>query len=263
MENLIRIAKEKIREREQLIAQLENEIKSAPEGSLRASCSHGRIQYYHRCKEQRRYGVYIKSSDQELARELARKQYDMQLIESAEYELRHLYPVRDLQPHLLEDIYLNMPDPFKSLIDPIWISDDEYADRWQSVTYPRKPIDDDIPEYITNRDERVRSKSEILEANTMDRLGIPYHYEKPLRLQDGRVIHPDFTVLRKKTREVLYLEHFGKMGDPDYVNRCMLRLNWYMDSGIYPGDRLFITFETKEMPLHMRRLEELLRAWFL
>ena len=42
--------------------------------------------------------------------------------------------------------------------------------------------EDDQTEFITNRGERVMSKSEKIIADELDRWGIPYKYEKPLPL---------------------------------------------------------------------------------
>ena len=99
----------------------------------------------------------------------------------------------------------------------------------------------------------MRSKSEILIADTLTDMNIPYLYEKPLTL--GSVtIHPDFTILQVHTRRVLFLEHFGMMDDPDYVDTAIARIYLYIQHGVLPGDRLLLTFETKNSPLNTKLL---------
>ena len=69
--------------------------------------------------------------------------------------------------------------------------------------------------------------------------------------------------MQKNERKEVYLEHFGRMDDIDYVEKTMLKLYSYSRSGIYPGINLFFTFETGRRPLSTKALDELLRKLFL
>ena len=55
---------------------------------------------------------------------------------------------------------------------------------------------------------------------------------------------PDFTILDVKGRTEKYLEHFGMMGDIDYVNNMVLKISSYEQNNIFLGDRLICTFES-------------------
>ena len=103
--------------------------------------------------------------------------------------------------------------------------DEEYAKRWQELEYTGKAFADDAPEIITERGERVRSKSEKIIADKLYMLGIPYRYEYPLVLEGNITIYPDFAILRMPQREEVYLEHFGMMDDEDYVENVLMKLN--------------------------------------
>ena len=88
--------------------------------------------------------------------------------------------------------------------------------------------------------ERVRSKSEVIIADTLARHGVPYRYEYPLKLKSGRdgafrTIHPDFLCLNVRTRAEFYWEHFGLMDDPDYLERTLafIRLFKCSSSSLY------------------------------
>lgn len=266
MEEICRVAGERIEKNRQVLAVIDSWQSNEPEGSLRTGCSHGCGQYYWVHDKGNSSGTYIKKADTDVARALAQKDYHNKMRKAAEYEIRKweaLLQMFDGEHVMIEDVYKSLPLARQNLVNPICTSDEEYARQWKNVTYTHKPFEEDDPEYYTALGERVRSKSEILIANQMLKAGIPYHYEKPLKLKDGRIIHPDFTVLHKRKRKTMYLEHFGKMGDPDYVRKNLRRIKWYTESGICPGDQLFITGEMEDMPLNTRNLEKLLQIWFL
>ena len=246
---------------ERIIDKAKAFIDQAPEGTLRVSSSKRGIQYYRRSNGRKDGGTYIKTAQIDLAKALAQKEYFTELLKVAEKELRVLK--RYDQTEALAQVYRRMPEGRRALVRPVCIPREDYADRWQALTYTRKPIDDDFPEYYTNRGERVRSKSEILIANKLNELNLNYHYEKPLKLSDGSVIYPDFTVLHSKTNATLYLEHFGKMDDVAYVETNLRRIDRYIDSAIYPGTQLFITYETGAVPLNMWVIDCLFKAWFM
>ena len=125
----------------------------------------------------------------------------------------------------------------------------------------KKFVDGDI-EIITERGERVRSKSEKIIADKLFSLGIPYRYEYPLDLSGGVRVYPDFTILKLPEREEVYLEHFGMMDDTDYVEKVLYKLNTYEKNKIYPGVNLFITHETSKSPLNTRALDAILKKLF-
>ena len=112
----------------------------------------------------------------------------------------------------------------------------------------------------------MRSKSEKIIADYYDRRGIPYRYEYPLALKDGRRLitrHPDFTVLNPRTRQVFYHEHFGRMDDPGYVMKMLERLDLYQSNGLYPGEKLLMTFESSSRPLAMPQLEQMIKKYLI
>ncbi len=146
---------------------------------------------------------------------------------------------------------------------PIELPDDEYIAQWQAYEYEKKPFRDNDTEFYTDLGERVRSKSEIIIANTLLKMKIPYRYECPLRLQNGVWIYPDFTVLRMRDRRELYLEHLGMMDDLTYCESAMRRITQYEMNGLYPGDRLLLTHETRREPLNLKLLERILEFYIL
>ena len=131
------------------------------------------------------------------------------------------------------------------------------------MPFQTKKVDSDVPEYVTDNGEHVRSKSEVLIADRLKKLGIPYRYECELVLKDGRKIYPDFTILNIRKRRILYYEHLGKMEDPAYVLRNLQRFDWYRENDIILGDQLFVTWESQSFPLIMSSAEKMYRAVFM
>ena len=112
----------------------------------------------------------------------------------------------------------------------------------------------DTREYYTIKGERVRSKSEKIIADELFRKGIPYKYECPLYLKGMGTIYPDFTFLSKKTGDEVYWEHFGMMDSPDYARKAVHKIETYENNGIFPGERLIITYETEKSVLGTEKI---------
>ena len=89
------------------------------------------------------------------------------------------------------------------------------------------------------------SKSEALIARRYHAFGVPFQYEKRIRIQgaDGiwKNMHPDFTIFGAD-REY-YHEHFGMFEKSDYRMDNMQRLADYHKNDILIGRDLFITMD--------------------
>ena len=45
-----------------------------------------------------------------------------------------------------------------------------------------------------------------------------------LFILSNRIIHPDFTVLNVRTREILYWEHLGMMDNKEYIESALAKI---------------------------------------
>jgi exodeoxyribonuclease V alpha subunit len=84
----------------------------------------------------------------------------------------------------------------------------------------------------TAKDVLVRSKSEVIVADTLTRLGISYEYEKKLlnkkdNPKDFRL--PDFTVSYEG--DTFYWEHLGMLSVPSYREQWVRKKEWYQKNG--------------------------------
>ena len=137
---------------------------------------------------------------------------------------------------------------------------EEYIINWKKQEYEQMGFKENSPEFYTSRGLRVRSKSEVIIANMLDEKGIPYLYEKPIRLKGMGIVHPDFTVLNIRTGEEYIWEHLGMMDDPEYRARAFEKIKAYEKDNYIIGDKLLISYETGKCPLNIRRIEKLIYA---
>ena len=238
-----------------IINEKKKALQDVPEGTLRINKNKNHISYYRCNSGGNKNGTYLSVGENALARALAQKAYDHKTLCAAEKELHLLLRLKKGNSELsTEEIYQQMSPLRQQLVTPIELPDEEYIHQWKSQPFTPKGFAVNAPEHYTSRGERVRSKSEILIADTLTDLNIPYHYEMPLRL-GSITIHPDFTILHVPARKTLFLEHFGMMDDPEYANAAVSRIHLYIRHGILPGDSLIMTFETKNSPLNMELLK--------
>lgn len=235
--------------------QIESQLENAPAGTLRIKHDATRIQYFQRSTPQDSLGKYIKRKDLPIAHALAQKDYDQKVLLAINQEIHAIERYCALFPKKrAEDIYETMRKDRQDLIVPIQETDQQYIRSWSSVSYQGKPFDASLPKLYTSREERVRSKSEIIIADTLSRESIPYRYECPLHIPDVGNIYPDFTVLNAAKRKELYWEHFGMMDDSQYVEKVLLKIRTYELNGIYPGDNLILTYETHQTPIDQKQV---------
>lgn len=166
------------------------------------------------------------------------------------------------------DIYNNLAKARKKAVIPYELPDNEYAEFWQQEAYvsfisPRAPELDIINGIFTEKGELVRSKSEKIIADKLFMMNIPYRYEKPLMLAGYGYVHPDFTVLNRKTRKEYYWEHFGMMDDAGYVEKAVQKIETYERNLFFTGEQLLLTYETRLHPLNTGIMDNLIRKYLL
>ena len=248
---------------ETLIRDRRKKLQKAPEGKLRISRSNGYIQYYWRKTPGERGGRYLRKGEKKLVQELAEKEYDEHLIQSAERELHAIDRYLHLCPkERIEQIYDYCHPELRKLVIPVRESDEEYVKSWLAVEYQKK----EVPEatgFRTGRGELVRSKSEWIIANLLEQKGVPYRYEAPVYVEKLGIVHPDFTVLKVSERREYLWEHLGMMDDSTYSKRALYKLRCYELDGYFLGGRLLLTYETLEQPLNTQQVEQLIAHYLL
>lgn len=245
-----------------LLKRKEKSIMNAPEGSLIINRNGKRTQFFHKKEELYSRGIYIKKQDSALVQSLAQKDYDKKIIQTCQEELKAIEKYLKLSPDIrAEQVYETLHEARQKLVVPIKVSDEQFIKAWEAIPYIGKGFKEKDPEFFSAKGERVRSKSEVMIADFLSREGIPYKYECPIELKGRGTIHPDFTILDVKNRKEIYLEHLGKMDDPGYAEYNLSRVTDYELNGIFPGDRLIITYETKANPLNQKVLKNKIKHY--
>lgn len=254
--------------RQQVLLKLKSKaelaLEHAPSGFLRINRRGKRIQYYHRTAPKDTCGKYICQANLSLVEALAQKDYNTKFLHSANQELLAIERYYASLPKIpIEKVYDSLTKDRQLLVTPYIESDHQYVEHWISVQYERKTFDENAPELYTSKGERVRSKSEIIIADSLARADIPYRYECPLTLPGFRNVYPDFTILNTRLRKEWYWEHLGMMDDPAYAEYAIKKLTTYANHNIFPGENLILTYETKQLPLNQKIIQLLIQKYLL
>ncbi len=245
---------------DKVIRKAERMIRKSPPGRLRVSGSKS-TQYYQVSEDAPGSGKYLKKNDP-LIGQLAQKDYCRQVMKAAKKERDALIRGAEAIPEICaEECYGCLSEERKRFVKPLIETDEAYVSRWKAVEYMGKPFREGDSFFITDNGERVRSKSELIIANTLKRMEIPYRYEYPLKLLDGRVIYPDFLALNVRKKKEMVWEHFGMMDDGDYSEKAVRKIRSFHQAGIFPGDRLIMTFETSKQPLDTFELKSVIQTY--
>ena len=87
----------------------------------------------------------------------------------------------------------------------------------------------------------MRSKSERTIGNKLEEYGVAYRYDSLVDL-DLATVSPDFQIL-KPDWTIVFWEHFGKEGDPEYDKNNARKIEVYHDAGFLEHSNLIITRE--------------------
>ena len=215
-------------------------------------------QYYKRRKESETNGEYIKKKDISKAVTLAQIEYDERLLDSLQEAKKNIKKIEsDGLVNPFETAMSQMSPGKRLLIKPHYISDEMYIRNWREQKYESLPFREDSSEYYTRSGIRVRSKSEVLIADILDEIAVPFLYEKPLHLKK-RTVHPDFTLLNIKERKEVYWEHFGMMDDREYRDEALMKIREYESNGYYQFNSVIWTFESVKYPINTKVIRDLL-----
>ncbi len=264
MEKILDLMRKRLAILQKTIDKVRKDITKYPEGRLRISTYKNRTRYYIVKESGDTIGEYVKKSQRDIVPKLAMREYKQQFLFDAECEVSRLkQSIAQLEGVNADQTYMKLSPQRRNLITPYILTDDLYAKKWQECQVKYNPFMPEKLIYETKRGDKVRSKSEAIIADILFELKIPYFYERRLSLRNGSIRYPDFTLLRVKTREEVYLEHFGLLDDEEYLYKNLQKLDEYRDNGIYPGKNLIFTYETGDNPLDIRGIRAMLKDIFI
>lgn len=213
-------------------------------------------------KRQRKY-LSDGKAENHLASRLAQAAYQAELRKLLEQRIPQLQDLlANFEDQELEKVYCDLHPGRQCIVSPIEPTRDQCLRQWQGTPYKGLNMAPQDGYFETNKGEKVRSKSEKILADRFCDLGIAYKYECPLISRGRTTLYPDFTFFDPAHNWEFYWEHFGMMDNPAYAKRACQKLEEYGMQGIFPGDRLIVTFETANKPLSIGYVNQLIAHTF-
>lgn len=250
---------------ENLIKKLESskKVRDAVKGQLQTGKCNGFFSY--RIKDndtdKRRY---LCKDELDEAKRIIQRDYDNEIFRAAKFQLKAYNAlIKCLEKFDLEAIYTALPLARRALVKPYVVPFEEYAKQWQEKPYYKLPFLQGDGNFKNSKGERMRSRAECIICNLLIELGIPYKYDYPIQLEDGKEVFIDFVILKRSTREEKYMEHFGLMSDPGYVIKAMRKLKDYPKIGLILGDNFFFTFETDPDEVDFKAIKDMMIKNFI
>lgn len=234
---------------------------------LRAVKSHNTYQYFLRKRGNDTKGEYISKKNKKYIEQIAATEYT----EKIHYEIKKNIKIlrkfiTKYKDENLQQVYKKLPAGKRVLITPVILPAEQYIATWKTIGYPKKYFSENAPKLYTTQGERVRSKSEMILADTLTRNKIPYRYEFPLKMNiqgEERFFHPDFYCLNVRTRQEFAWEHLGMMDDSEYAQNAAEKISIYNQNGYFLGKNLLITMETQTHPLNQKEIENIIEEYLL
>lgn len=245
---------------ESKIADIRIKLKKLPDENLCCAKNGNGYKWYSLSKDKPRY-IYKKN--RKYAEKLALKKYYVLFLQDLEDELKVVdlclskYP-QEKQVNLL----IEHEPEYMKLLSGHFVHSDSNTNSWIYEPYDRNNNYPEGLKFKTNSGIVVRSKSELIIANILSEYKIPFRYECSLNL-GGIILYPDFTIMHPKTNHIFYWEHFGMIDNSNYANNTTNKLHTYIANNIYPSINLITSYETKENPLDVGLIEELVKYYFL
>ena len=254
-----------------------DELQSCPPGSLRVYTSRDRVLYtqamHHNGKWQRR-GI---SKDKQLLRALARKEFLREVIGQFDHDIAVITDAltsfrgfdADAVLKVLKTRYPKLPGEY--FYDPNWIPSPRTTDEglnsrlqacreWAKQPYEKSTYKQWEKKVRTSRGLLVRTKSEALICEMLYNYGIPFRYEQVLHVEDG-ILVPDYT-FRAADGSHFYWEHAGMLTKPKYSFRHHLKMLQYESEGIYPWQRLIVTYDI-DNEIDLERIDSVIQNFLL
>ncbi len=238
-----------------------HELKEAPDGKLSAEKAGKKSRLFLDVTEkgQRRRKVITKEAD--IIVRLARKEYLRILRETVETDIRLLEHIKKrYEDPTPQSVISKMKETYRQLPEEYFfipISQTYKWDRscdgdgscnpadpiaaWACEPYEQSTYKPEKKIHMTSRGIRVRSKSELIIAETLYAEGVPFRYEEILTIGTRRFA-PDFTI-KRHDGALIYWEHCGMPDNQAYMASHREKLRNYETAGIVPWKNLIVTYD--------------------
>lgn len=238
-----------VKEYESLITKLKKSLQELPDESICSRKRNGNYTYCLRIKKEdgKWHEKYLSVKDSEYIRKCCEAAYLRKLIPALLKEKKALEDFLDrYNPEAKYDAWTKLPDGCKELTSRVFHDKKEICRTWEYGEFDTNPMQISDTRYVSKKGEVLRSRIELIVADMLYDLGIPYRYECRLDLASGYVF-PDFTIMHPETLELYYIEIFGMMDDPKYESDAFRKISRYASSDVY--SHLLMFFDHKDAPI--------------
>lgn len=215
-----------------------NELKMLPKGKLHQVLRNNKITYFQVTREndiRKRKSI---NKEPETIQNLARKMYLEKEIQMIQANIRLISSIEGkLEDISADSITEKLPIKVKHLLKPQNID-------WGNQDYQRSTYRAEDLRHTTSRGLKVRSKSEVIIAETLYAYDIKFRYEEVMWVNEHQFI-PDFTIMTPSNR-MFYWEHCGMTNNPEYMRHHKWKMEQYEKIGIVPWKNLIVTYDTEE-----------------
>lgn len=166
----------------------------------------------------------------------------------------------------LEDVkqmYDAIPTKARKYVVPAVETDKQFVERWKEEHPGGKNPFPEEGNIYTAGGVMVRSKSEKIIAELLEKYQVPYSYEPMLETANYRTFYPDFVVLNVRKKKTLYWEHLGLVDNEEYAVKNWKKILEYNGAGICLGDNLVVSIESENRPLDSRDIERIIQKFCL
>lgn len=195
-----------------------------------------------------------------LIRTLAEKEYRKHLLKTAISELAAIRKLLSKTDDVAS-VYEQLSENRKKLVIPVEQSVQNKIRLFLEEPFPPSDFEIKYPN-DTLKGDVVRSWQESLIADELYSANIPYRYERPFKLYNGRILRPDFTIMHPSSCRIFIWEHFGRTDKASYMSDTILKIKDYAKSGILLGKGLIATFDNDEFKLTRDEIKKIILEFF-
>lgn len=243
---------------ERMLAELKTEMEASPKGSLTWKTVNGKGYTYHCVYELSPEGVLrqrqqrVAINDAEIVRKISRRKF----LEGLEGTLEtNVSAVKKLMENYVP---INKVEINNSLPVIYRRRENLYGDRL--LDQETHAYRESGRKHKTTSGVRVRSKSEALIIEILERHLIPFEYEREIVLDDVMYL-PDFIVTNIATGEEYLWEHFGMLSDEKYAERMEKKLAAYRKNGYVVNKNLILTYDDSDGNIDLGVIERIINAY--
>lgn len=230
-----------------LHANYTKQLKSLPQGKIIGRKYKNSYQYYQLISSN---GNYIRrgiGKNDHLKKQLARKEYIERVLPILENNISILEAAcNNYTAFTPEDIINKMSNIYRSLPQEYFTDKSitqEDLQAWADKPFDQSTFRTHEKIHTTSRNLKVRTRAELIIAETLYMYNIAFRYEQRLYIRNRRYA-PDFTI-KLPNGKIYYWEHAGKTHDKGYMYDHYDKLRDYLYAGISPGNNLILTYDTE------------------